>query len=230
MGAPSDRRGVSDPSGRPAAEGLQTFDLDDLAPFTREGIFAPESSQDFRLFYAGRDDLHGILKYLWARVTVSAYLNMYGFDDQELNDLVMKVAADPHAVLVATLDKSQAGGAHERTILASDMAADPIGFAAHFAIGQSATHQISHTKGGVLDGRVGFEGSTNWSAAGEGTFTPGSTGPGGPGFKAQNNTLAVFTDPSACSRFTAELLAEHLAAASQGGRLTVVRPDSETAT
>jgi hypothetical protein len=29
---------------------------------------------------------------------------------------------------------------------------------AHVVIGQSATHQITHTKGGVLDGRVGFEG------------------------------------------------------------------------
>lgn len=202
---------------------LQSFILEDLAPFTREGVFAPESSPDFRLFYAGRDDLHGILKYLWSRVTLSAYFNLFGYDDEELNQLVMNVAADPHAVLVATLDKSQAGGVHERKILASDIAADPIGFAAHFAIGQSATHQISHTKGGVLDGRVGFEGSTNWSAAGEGTFTPGSTGPGGPGLKAQNNTLAVFTDPSACSRFTAELLAEHLAAQSQGGRLVVKR-------
>lgn len=40
----------------------------------------------------------------------------------------------------------------------------------HFAIGQSYTHQISHTKGFVADGRVAAEGSTNWSTAGEGTF------------------------------------------------------------
>ncbi len=39
---------------------------------------------------------------------------------------------------------------------------------ASFAVGQSATHQISHTKGGVLDGVVAFEGSTNWSGSGEG--------------------------------------------------------------
>ena len=44
---------------------------------------------------------------------------------------------------------------------------------------------------------------------------------GGPGYKAQNNTLAVFTDPDTIARFTAELVAEHLVAVSQGGRLGV---------
>jgi hypothetical protein len=202
-----------------AAGGLQAFRLTDLAPFTREGVFASDASADFHLFYVGRDDVHGILKYLWSRVTVSAYLNMFGYDDDELNQLVMRVAQDPLATAVYTLDKSQAGGVHERAILASDAAADPVAFSSHFAVGQSATHQITHTKGGVLDGRVGFEGSTNWSASGEGTFIAGHTAPGGPGFRAQNNTLAVFTDPDTCARFTAELIAEHLAAVQQGGRL-----------
>lgn len=202
---------------------LQAFRLSDLARFTREGEFASDASPDFHLFFVGRDDVHGVLKYLWSRVTVSAYLNMFGFDDPELNDLVMAVAEDPQATAVITLDKSQSGGVHERAILASDAAEDPVAFSAHFAIGTSATHQISHTKGGVLDGRVGFEGSTNWSASGEGTFIAGRPGPGGPGYKAQNNTLAVFTDADTCARFTAELIAEHLAAASQGGTLHKAR-------
>ena len=207
-------------TGAGPAPSLQSFDLADLAQFAREGEYASDASGDFHLFFVGRDDVHSILKYLWSRVTVSAYLNMFGYDDDELNQLVMAVAEDPLATAVYTLDKSQAGGVHERAILASDAAADPVGFAAHFAIGQSATHQITHTKGGVLDGRVGFEGSTNWSASGEGTFVAGKQAPGGPGYKAQNNTLAVFTDADTCARFTAELLAEHLAAVAQGGKLT----------
>lgn len=113
---------------------------------------------------------------------------------------------------------------HEQKIIASDMAKDPQAFQAHFAIGQSETHQISHTKGGVLDGRVGFEGSTNWSASGEGTFVLGQAQPGGPGYKAQNNTLAVFTDPDTLSRFTAELVAEHLVVVAQGGSLSGAIP------
>jgi hypothetical protein len=68
-----------------------------------------------------------------------------------------------------------------------------------------------------LDGRVGFEGSTNWSASGEGTFVVKGR-PGRPGYKAQNNTLAVFTDPETIARFTAELVAEHLAARGPGLR------------
>ena len=104
---------------------------------------------------------------------------------------------------------------HERAILEADLHQDPGAFNTHVVIGQSATHQISHTKGGVLDGRVGFEGSTNWSRAGEGTFVV-KGGPGGPGYRAQNNTLAVFTDPDTIARFTAELVAEHLAARGPG--------------
>ena len=122
---------------------LETFQLTDLAGFTREGVFASNASADFHLFYVGRDDVHGILTYLWSRVTVSAYLNMFGYDDDELNDLVMKAAEDPHCTAVYTLDKSQSGGKHEKAILDSDMAKDPQAYKAHFAIGQSATHQIS---------------------------------------------------------------------------------------
>jgi hypothetical protein len=46
---------------------LQRFSLEDLAPFTKEGLFAKGASRDFHLFYVGRDDVHGILKYLLHR-------------------------------------------------------------------------------------------------------------------------------------------------------------------
>jgi hypothetical protein len=131
----------------------------------------------------------------------------------------MRCAIDASVTTVITLDKSQAGGVHEKAILDADLHRDPVAFNTHVAIGQSATHQISHTKGGVLDGRVGFEGSTNWSASGEGTFVVKGH-PGGPGYRAQNNTLAVFTDPDTIARFTAERVAEHLAARGAGPRAT----------
>ena len=198
---------------------LQTFSLTELAQFTKEGTYSSTASKDFHLFYVGRDDVHGILVYLLSRVSTSLYLNMFGYDDDELNTQCMRCARDSSITTVITLDKSQSGSVHEKTILASDVASDPASFNAHFAIGQSATSQISHTKGGVLDGFVAFEGSTNWSTAGEGSFvTKGQ--PGGPGYKAQNNTLAVITDPDTLSRFTAELLAEHLISVSQGGSLS----------
>jgi hypothetical protein len=197
------------------AASLQRFMLEDLACFTKEGAFASTASRDFHLFYVGRDDVHGILKYLLARATRSLYLSMFGYDDEELNAECMRCAEDASVTTVITLDKSQSGGKFEKAILDSDLAKDPVAFNTHVVVGQSATHQISHTKGGVIDGRVGFEGSTNWSVSGEGTFVVKGK-PGGPGYRAQNNTLAVFTDPDAIARFTAELVAEHLAARGPG--------------
>ncbi|HJY97440.1 MAG TPA: hypothetical protein VJ371_21025 [Streptosporangiaceae bacterium] len=39
---------------------LQTFTLDDLAVYTAEQAFGPTASPDFRVFYVGRDDVHGV--------------------------------------------------------------------------------------------------------------------------------------------------------------------------
>jgi hypothetical protein len=35
--------------------------------------------------HVGRDDVHGILKYLLSRATLSLYLNMFEYDDEELS-------------------------------------------------------------------------------------------------------------------------------------------------
>ena len=195
-------------------QSLQTFDLLDLQQFTQEKAYSTTASKDFHLFYVGRDDVHDILKYVLSRVSVSLYLNMFGYDDDELNDILMAKVMDPQIIMLITLDKSQAGSVHEKRLLQSDAAKDPVAFNTHFVIGQSATHQISHTKGFVADGKVGGEGSTNWSVSGEGTFVIGGTA-GGPGYKAQNNTQTIFTDPDTISRFQAELIAEHMAAQAQ---------------
>ena len=136
---------------------------------------------------------------------------MFGFDDDELNSILMAKALDPNITMLITLDASQAGGVHEKALLDADRANNLAAFNTHFVIGQSATRQISHTKGFVADGKVGGEGSTNWSGSGEGTFVVAGK-PGGPGYKAQNNTQSVFTDNDTISRFTAELIAEHLIA------------------
>lgn len=198
------------------AQSLQTFTLLDLQQFTKEKSYSNNASKDFHLFYVSRDDVHSILKYVLSRVTVSLYLNMFGYDDDELNDILMAKALDPQVTMLITLDKSQATGAHEQALIHSDIAKNPTAYNTHFVVGQSATHQISHTKGFVADGRAGGEGSTNWSSSGEGTFV--ETGmPGGPGYKAQNNTQSIFTDPDTISRFQAELIAEHMTAQQQAG-------------
>jgi hypothetical protein len=195
-------------------QSLQTFDLLDLQQYTQEKVYAKTASKDFHLFYVGRDDVHNVLKYVLSRVSVSLYLNMFGYDDDELNDILMKLATDPTVTMLITLDKSQANGKHEKALLDADRTHDLAAFNTHIAVGQSATHQISHTKGFVADGRVAGEGSTNWSASGEGVATK-SGKLGGPGYKAQNNTQSIITDPDTISRFSAELVTEHLTAQQQ---------------
>jgi hypothetical protein len=195
-------------------QSLQTFDLLDLQQYTQEKVYATTASKDFHLFYVGRDDVHNILKHVLSRVSVSLYLNMFGYDDDELNDILMKLARDPTVTMLVTLDKSQASGTHEKALLDADRREDLTAFNTHVVVGQSATHQISHTKGFVADGKVAGEGSTNWSASGEGQFvTPGKAG--GPSYKAQNNTQSIITDPDTISRFSAELISEHFIAQKQ---------------
>lgn len=204
------KRSPSNALGNPS-QSLQTFSLFDLQQFTLEKSYSNNASADFHLFFVGRDDVHDILKYVLSRVSVSLYLNMFGYDDRELNDILMAKATDPNVTMLITLDKSQTGTKTEKMLLDADKANDLSAFNTHFVIGQSATHQISHTKGFVADGKVAAEGSTNWSISGEGVFI--ITGqPGGPGYKAQNNTQTIITDPDTISRFTAELIAEHMAA------------------
>lgn len=119
--------------------------------------------------------------HLFTRVTLSVKMNMFGYDDNDLNKMLMTLVQNPSVMVQVTLDKSQASGPTEKAILTSDTGQDAKGFANDFAIGDSATSQISHTKGGVLDGIVAFEGSTNWSSSGEGTGISLTTAKQAPG-------------------------------------------------
>jgi len=197
----------------PANPTLQHFTLDDLAAYTVEQAFGPTASPDFRVFYVGRDDVHGVLMHLFSRVSLSVKMNMFGYDDDDLNKVLMSLVQNPSVMVQVTLDKSQAAGPTEKAILNSDNAQDQKGFANDFVIGESATSQISHTKGGVLDGIVAFEGSTNWSASGEGTGISLTSAKQAPGFKAQNNTLAVYVNTYEIAKFAARLDYEHAVAA-----------------
>jgi hypothetical protein len=192
-------------------QNLQTFTLENLAQFTKEATYSTDASKDVHLFYVGRDDVHDILKYILSRVTISLYLNMFGFDDSELNNIIMQKALNPAITMLITLDKSQSNGVHEKALLEADQKYNLAAYNTHFAVGESETNQISHTKGFVADGRVAAEGSTNWSSSGEGTFVANGQ-PGGPNYKAQNNTQSVITDRDTIVRFQTELIAEHMTA------------------
>jgi hypothetical protein len=178
--------------------------------FTPEGYLTPGHGESY-LFFAGRDDLHGILLALITAETMGFKFNMFGYDDDALNTAILSLMANPNVAVQATLDRSQAGGVHERAILASDVVNNP-DFYNSFVVTTSATHQISHTKGGVLVAQgLWFEGSTNWSASGEGTgikLDPHAVP--APGYRAQNNTLLVSANTVGLSRFGARLDTEHI--------------------
>src|ERR1700722_767432 len=195
-------------------QSLQTFTLTDLAQFTKEAAYSTNASKDVHLFYVGRDDVHDILKYVLSRVSMSLYLNMFGFDDDELNNILMTKALDPSVTMLITLDKSQSSGVHEKALIAADEKYNLAAYNTHFVVGNSLTNQISHTKGFVADGRVAAEGSTNWSSSGEVTFVVTGQA-GGAGYKAQNNTQSIITDPDTIIRFQTELIAEHMTAKAQ---------------
>ena len=190
------------------------FAWEDLAKYKAEGRFLDGYPDDQRTFFAPRDDVHGILVALLGSAQHSIVVNMFGYDDDELNTVIETLVEDQQVYVQGTLDKSQAGGVHEKKILDGWKPS----MRASFAVGESATHQISHTKGGVLDGIVAFEGSTNWSSSGEGTGISLAAAKQSPGFKAQNNTLAVYVNTYEIAKFAARLDYEHAVAKAQGQR------------
>ena len=123
-------------------QSLQTFNLLDLQQYTSEKAYSSTASKDFHLFYGGRDDVHDILMHVLSRVSFSLYLNMFGFDDDELNDILMTKALDPGITMLITLDRSQAGGVHEKTLLASDIAKNPTAYNTHFVTGTSSMNNM----------------------------------------------------------------------------------------
>jgi hypothetical protein len=184
--------------------------LQPFGKYTPEGKLTPGYG-DHYLFFVGRDDVHSILLDLITNEHMSFKMNMFGYDDQTLNDAIFALFKNPSIHVQISLDRSQAGGVHEKQLLTADEQQDPSDFANSFVILESETSQISHTKGGVLASQgIYFEGSTNWSASGEGTGISLVADVSNPkGFKAQNNTLLVSCNPVGLSRFSVQLDVEH---------------------
>jgi phosphatidylserine/phosphatidylglycerophosphate/cardiolipin synthase-like enzyme len=120
---------------------------------------------DQRTFFAPRDDIHGLLVALLASAQHSIVVNMFGYDDDELNRIIQGKLADERIYVQMSLDRRQAGDAHEKQILASW---DNNAFGNGIAIGTSSVHNaISHLKIVIVDGIYTVKGSTNWSLSGE---------------------------------------------------------------
>lgn len=132
--------------------------LDDFA----SGGFAHDWAPNYRVFYSPVDDVHSVLKTCLAAAKQSVALAMYGFDDDELADIIRQKLEDPAIVVQLTLDSSQAGGVHEKALLAKESYPSSV-----VAVGRSERGAIMHQKILVVDGILTVTGSTNWSLAGE---------------------------------------------------------------
>jgi phosphatidylserine/phosphatidylglycerophosphate/cardiolipin synthase-like enzyme len=141
------------------------FVWDGLAQYKAEGRFLDGYPSEQRSFFSPRDHVHPLLASLLASAQHSIVLNMYGYDDPELDELIRGKLDSKHVYVQMSLDKSQAGGVHEKELLAK-WSND--GFGNSIAIGTSEVHHaISHLKVLIVDGVYTVTGSTNWSISGE---------------------------------------------------------------
>jgi phosphatidylserine/phosphatidylglycerophosphate/cardiolipin synthase-like enzyme len=142
-----------------------SFTWDGLAQYKAEGQFLDGYPDDQRTFFAPRDNVHGLLVALLGSAQHSIVVNMFGYDDDELNTIIQGKLADENIYVQMSLDRSQASGAHEKEILAK-WSNDAFGNS--IAIGTSSVHNaISHLKIVIVDGVYTVKGSTNWSLSGE---------------------------------------------------------------
>jgi len=142
------------------------FAWNELAQYKAEGRFLDGYPEDFRTFWSPRDKVHELLVSLLSSAQHSLVLNMFGYDDDELDGIIREKIGSENVYVQMSLDKTQAQGVHEKQILAK-WGNDAIGTS--IAIGTSAVHHaISHLKIVIVDGVYTVKGSTNWSLSGEG--------------------------------------------------------------
>lgn len=145
-----------------------SVNLADLDQFRKhpqaEGTDYPASV--IRLF-SPDDDIHAAMIYVIERTQVSLGAAMYGWDDDEIQALFQKVWLDERLPTVLALDSSQAGGVHERVLLAQLEANLPAGTLGNdLVVGRSRKHAISHLKL-IRSDDITIGGSTNLSDSGE---------------------------------------------------------------
>jgi phosphatidylserine/phosphatidylglycerophosphate/cardiolipin synthase-like enzyme len=152
--------GAKQSAGKPAP-----FVWEELAHYKAEKRFLDGYPSDQRTFFSPRDDIHPMLASLLASAQHSLVLNMYGYDDDELDGIIREKLGEEHVYVQMSLDKSQAAGKHEREILAKWSNEE---FGNSIAIGTSSKrHAISHMKVLIVDGVYTVTSSTNWSISGE---------------------------------------------------------------
>ncbi len=187
-----------------------TFSLDDLTTFTRGEGFPADYPPNVRILLSPRHDGHAAIVAALGAAQTSLVGGMYGFDDPAVSAIYAEKCQEPHFLAMLSLDRSQAGGVHEKQILetmhASGIDNDAPGTSIAIgdvndavmrtvAVGTSSVKSaISHLKQWVIDGRFVLDGSMNESTSGE---------------EWQNNSLVVIDDRVVASQIQANLLLVH---------------------
>jgi phosphatidylserine/phosphatidylglycerophosphate/cardiolipin synthase-like enzyme len=157
---------------------------------TELDLGAPQSA-DTWMFYSPIDPVHETLVSVLQSAKLSVIAAVYGFDDDELAEILRGHLANPNMHVQITLDKSQAGGVHERELLAKFQHED-VGNS--IAVGTSEKSAIMHRKMAIVDGLYLVAGSTNWSTSGE---------------TKQDNELTIHRSADLCRRARTILDIEH---------------------
>lgn len=126
------------------------------------GEFPTGTPSNVVTLFSPDDDIHGALVALIGSARQSLVVAMYGFDDDALARSIKGKMADPNMFVQLSFDSSQAGGVHERELLAAMQYPGNM-----VAFGRSERGAIMHLKMFIIDGRYVGEGSTNWSDSGE---------------------------------------------------------------
>lgn len=175
-----------------ASAAVPAFNWDDLSQYKAEKRFLDGYPADRRTFFSPRDEVHPLLLSLITSAQHSLVLNMYGYDDKDLDQAIRQKLDSDHVFVQMSLDKSQAGGKTEKEVLAAWSNTD---FGNSIAIGTSSVkHAISHLKVLIVDGVYTVTGSTNWSISGE---------------SAQDNQLTIDRNAVVASEMRAELDLNH---------------------
>lgn len=140
---------------RDAFDGLHTFRRDPVPhgyPVDLQHLFAPI------------DQVHEALVTICQSAALSLAAAMYGWDDDDIDQLFRTKLEDENVPVALALDSTQAAGKHEKQILARWR---PELIGNNVVIGRSSKGAISHDKMIVIDGQLTVCGSTNLSTGGE---------------------------------------------------------------